>query len=170
MLIITKKIYPVRLLAGAVILVVAGGFTAASLTLFREADLVQTAAATQVDPAGIRTNADRVAYLRRWGWMPGEEPASVEDVLIPKTFGAAYDEYLSLQKSQGFDLKDYAGKTVRRYTYAIHNYPGLQQDVWASLLIWKKQVIGGEVFSRQGDGFTQGLAYPTGTSAENQGA
>ena len=42
MLIIAKKIHPVRLLAGAVILTVAGGFTAASLFLTQEADSIQT--------------------------------------------------------------------------------------------------------------------------------
>ena len=168
MLIIAKKIHPVRLLAGAVILTVAGGFTAASLFLTQEADSIQTTAAAQADPRGIRSNADRIAYLQRWGWIPAEEPASVEDVLIPKTFDASYDGYLSLQRSQGFDLEAYAGKTVKRYTYAIHNYPGLQKDIWASLLIWKRQVIGGEIYSRQGDGFTHGLAYPS--AAEDQGA
>ena len=170
MLIITKKIYPVRLVIGVAVLITAAGFTAAGLFLSQEAGLVQTNAAIRVDPKGIRSNEDRVAYLQRWGWLPSEEPASVEEVLIPETFDASYDEYLALQKSQGFDLEACAGKTVKRYTYAIHNYPGLQKDIWASLLIWKKQVIGGEIFSRQGDGFTQGLAYPAGTPTENQGA
>ena len=49
---------------------------------------------------------------------------------------------------------------MKRYTYSIKNYPGLQENIWASILVYKKTVIGGEVFCNQGDGFTQGLPYP----------
>ena len=76
---------------------------------------------------------------------------------------------MALTIENTIDLTAYAGKTVKRYTYAVHNYPGLQQNIWASLLMDKKTVIGGEVFCSQGDGFTQGLAYPSGTATENQG-
>ncbi|MFR4757027.1 MAG: DUF4830 domain-containing protein [Evtepia gabavorous] len=86
------------------------------------------------DPRGIKTNADRVAFLEGYGWIVSQEPAAVEDIRLPDTFDASYDEYLSLQKSQGFDLSQYAGKTVKRYTYQVSNYPGLQEKViWASL-------------------------------------
>lgn len=59
-----------------------------------------------------------------------------------------------------FDLTQYAGKTIQRYTYAVKNFPGLQENIWASLLLYQDQVVGGEVYSNQGDGFMQGLAYP----------
>ncbi|MFR2157920.1 MAG: DUF4830 domain-containing protein [Evtepia gabavorous] len=86
-------------------------------------------------PRGIKTNADRVAFLGGYGWIVSQEPAAVEDIRLPDTFDASYDEYLSLQKSQGFDLSQYAGKTVKRYTYQVSNYPGLQENIWASLLL-----------------------------------
>jgi hypothetical protein len=101
-----------------------------------------------------------VAYLQTHGWLVSEEPASVEEVLIPETFDASYDEYLALQSSQGFDLTQYAGKTVKRYTYQVSNYPGLKENIWASLLIYKRTVIAGEIYCSQGDGFTQSLEYP----------
>jgi len=66
-----------------------------------------------------------------------------------------------------------AGKTVKRYTYGVLNYPGLREDIWASLLVYRHTVVGGEIFCSQGDGFTQGLAYPQGTGisdSQSQGA
>lgn len=168
MFIITKKIYPARILAVAVVAAVALGLAGAGVGLARHAHDTQTAANVQVDPTGVKSNEDRLSYLQKWGWMTAEEPAAVEEVLIPETFDDSYDEYLALQESQGFDLTAYAGKTVKRYTYSVSNYPGLQKDIWVSLLIYRKTVIGGEVFSSQGDGFTQGLAYPAGNT--DQGA
>ena len=101
-----------------------------------------------------------MAYLEGCGWLVGEEAVSQEDIRLPDAFDGAYADYLALQSAQGFDLTQYAGKTVQRYTYAVKNYPGLQEDIWASLLLYRDQVIGGEVFSNAGDGFLQGLAYP----------
>ena len=170
MLIVAKKVHPRRILLCAVLLAsaaVCGGLWSG---LSHGAGETQTAAGLIPDPTGIRSEEDRVAYLESWGWLVSEEPASVEEILIPETLDGSYQEYLDLQKSQGFDLTAYAGKTVKRYTYAVHNYPGLQENIWASLLMDKKTVIGGEIFCSQGDGFTQGLAYPNGTSTEKQGA
>ena len=170
MLIVAKKVHPRRILLCAVLLaalVVCGGVWSG---LSQAAGEAQAAARLTPDPTGIRSDEDRVAYLESWGWLVSEEPASVEEILIPENLDGSYQEYLDLQKSQGFDLSAYAGKTVKRYTYAVHNYPGLRENIWASLLMDRKTVIGGEIFCSQGDGFTQGLAYPNGTSTEKQGA
>ena len=101
-----------------------------------------------------------MAYLTRLGWEVSQEPASIEDVLIPETFDESYAEYLALQAGQGFDLTKYAGKTAKRYTYPLLNFPGLPRNVWASLLLYRHTVIGGEVFGSDGDGFAQGLQFP----------
>ena len=171
MLIVAKKVAPRRLLLWAFLLALALEFTGAGVGLISSARDAQTAADLRADPTGIRSNEDRVAYLQRWGWLTAEEPASVEEVLIPETFDPSYDDYLALQKSQGFDLTAYAGKTVKRYTYGVLNFPGLRENIWASLLVYKHTVVGGEVFCSQGDGFTRGLAYPQSASGtQSQGA
>ena len=164
MFIITKKIPRRRLTAGLFLFLLSLGLFGAGVDLSQD---IQAASAViqaqaQPDPTGIRTNTDRVAYLEGFGWITGAEPAAVEEILLPQTFGKDYEEYLALQTSQGFDLESYAGKTVKRYTYSIKNYPGLQENIWASILVYKKTVIGGEIFCNQGDGFTQSLLYPAG--------
>ena len=169
MLIVAKKVRPRSLLLWALLLAAAVGFAGMGAGLMRTARDTQTAANVRADPTGIRSNADRIAYLQKWGWLTDEEPASVEEVLIPETFDPSYDDYLALQRSQGFDLTAYAGKTVKRYTYGVHNYPGLRENIWASLLVYRHTVVGGEIFCSQGDGFTQGLAYPK-AGGQSQGA
>ena len=130
------------------------------LDLIQDVQTAQAVVQLQANPENVKTNDDRVAYLESCGWLVGEEAANQEDIRLPDVFDDSYEAYLTLQESQGFDLTQYAGKTIQRYTYAVKNFPGLQENIWASLLLYQDQVIGGEVYSNQGDGFMQGLAYP----------
>ena len=139
----------VLLLCGAAVVV--GGF------LTRGVDAASTGPAS---PKGIKTNEDRVAYLESYGWTVSPEAVSVEELLIPEEFDETYDQYLALQAQQGFDLTQYKGKRVKRYTYQVTNYPSGESGVEAGLLIYKNTVVAGEVLSTKLGGFIQGLAMP----------
>jgi len=132
---------------------------AAALQLTPEADRAVSASAVP-DPKGIKTQQDQVDYLSAYGWQVDPEPLATQELQIPKEMDDSYDEYLSLQESQGFDLKKLAGKRVKRYTYEILNYPTGEEGVQAQLLIYKHKVVGGEVMSPRLDGFLHGLAMP----------
>ena len=111
-------------------------------------------------PQGVRTNEDRVAYLESYGWAVSAQPIAVEELIIPEAFDETYSQYLELQAGQGFDLTDYCGKRVKRYTYEITNYPTGEAGIQAGLLIYKNTVIGGDVLSPQLGGFIHGLEMP----------
>ena len=111
-------------------------------------------------PTKVRTNADRVQYLTEYGWEVSPEPLSTEELLIPSEMDESYREYLDLQLGQGFDLSQYAGKRVKRYTYEIYNYPSGETGVHANLLIYRNTVVGGEVLSPKLNGFLHALAMP----------
>lgn len=115
------------------------------------------AVSAAVSPKGIKTEEDRVDYLRQWGWQVEPQAALVEELELPEQFGEEYSQYLELQTSQGFDLAKYAGKRIRRYTYEVLNYPTGETGVSAHLLIYRNRVIGGEVM---GGSFLHGLAMP----------
>ena len=117
-------------------------------------------ASTVPDPQVIKSNEDRIEYLSSYGWQVSSEPLASQELLIPTEMDDTYDEYLALQKEQGFDLEKYAGKRVKRYTYEITNYPSGEQGVQANLILYKNTVIGGEVLSSQLDGFLHGLSMP----------
>jgi len=119
---------------------------------------IETAAA--VNPNGIKTNEDRIEYLMEYGWQAKPKALAVEELLIPNKFDSSYDDYLTLQSAQGFDLTKYTGKRVKRFTYEITNHPSGESGVQANLLIFKNTVIGGEVLSAQPDGFLHGLSMP----------
>lgn len=139
-------------LAGAT-LVVCGLFTGA----YVQTEAGAMAVAAEINPKGVSTNEERVAYLGQYGWMVEEEPILIEEILIPTELDDSYTPYLALQEEQGFDLTSYAGERVKRYTYTVTNYPTGETDVQAGLLIHGSQVVGGDVFSTTTDGFLHGL-------------
>lgn len=120
----------------------------------------EVSASVLPDPKGVKTNEDRVAYLSAYGWQVNDQPLASQELLIPTEMDETYDDYLTLQREQGFDLEEYAGKRVKRYTYEITNYPSGEQGVQANLILYKNTVIGGEVLSPQLDGFLHGLSMP----------
>ena len=158
MLIVTAKV-PRRKIALGVAL--AALVCCCTLALNLGQNAVQEAAApTTPNPKGVKSNQDRVDYLASYGWEVAEKPLATQELLIPEEMDESYQEYLTLQAEQGFDLEDYAGKRVKRYTYEVTNYPTGETGVQANLLIHKNTVVGGEILSPQLDGFLHGLAMP----------
>ncbi len=112
----------------------------------------------------IKTNDDRLAYLSGLGWQVSPQPIATEELLIPEEFDDSYQSYLALQSGQGFDLTQYRGKRVKRYTYQLTNYPAQTEPVQISLLIYKNRVVGGQIQSSSGS-FLHGLTLPTPSEA-----
>lgn len=107
--------------------------------LFGGNDAAPTAA------TGISDNDARVQFLKNFGWEVSQSPVESGQVRIPEKSTAIYDRYNALQKTQGFDLSQYAGKIVMRYVYKINNFPGATDPVYATLLVYKNEVIGGDI-------------------------
>ncbi|HEX2938203.1 MAG TPA: DUF4830 domain-containing protein [Ruminiclostridium sp.] len=103
------------------------------------------------------SNSNRVAFLKSLGWKTSAEPIEVVEISIPQTFNAVYNNYNSIQKSQGFDLSAYRGVRAKRWTYSISNYPGVKEGVRANLIVYNGELIGGDVSSVDINGFMQGL-------------
>ena len=107
--------------------------------------------------ATVGSNEDRVAYLQSMGWEVADTPVESQEVRIPAELPEVLQRYNELQQSQGFDLNDYAGNTVKRYVYQVLNYPDTTDSYYATLLVYQDQVIGGDVSSASQDGLMQGL-------------
>ena len=82
---------------------------------------------------------DRLGFFKQLELKAGQETA--DEVVIPQNFNRVYDEYNEIQKSSGFDLLNYAGKTAKRYTYSIDN------GKKAVILVYKNRIIGGHIAS-----------------------
>ena len=98
------------------------------------------------------TYAQRVAFLKQFGWECGEEE-SIKDTIIPNEFDNVYTSYNNIQLTLGFDLSNYKGKTVKLYTIKINNYPENSEYVYASVLVYEGTIIGGDIHSTELSGF-----------------
>ena len=108
----------------------------------------------------VSDNEARVQFLKSLGWEVAATPVESGRVKIPAEQSEVFDRYAQLQKSQGYDLAPYAGKTVMRYVYQITNYPDATEPVYATLLVHKNQIIGGDITNTGPDGRVQGFAMP----------
>ena len=116
-----------------------------------------------VSPA-LSTNDGRVKFLSDFGWDVSASPVESSQVRIPEKTSEVFDRYNTLQKSQGYDLSEYAGKNVMRYVYQIRNYPGATEPVYATLLLYKNKIIGGDVTDTSAKGQIRPFRMPSGTA------
>ena len=160
MIIFTARIPKRRLLAGtSAALCCVFAVLAFALTLGGRA------VAASAEVKNIKDNDDRLAYLSGLGWQTSSQPIATEELLIPEEFDESYTGYLQLQADQGFDLTQYKGRRVKRYTYQLTNYPSQDEPVQIALLIYKNRVVGGQIQSSSGS-FLHGLSLPGPTSAQ----
>ena len=106
---------------------------------------------------GVASNEDRIQFLASYGWEVVISPAETSQVRIPSESSEVFERYNTLQKTMGYDLSDYAGKTVMRYVYTVKNYPGATEPVYATLLIANNRVIGGDITDTAADGKIHGF-------------
>ena len=151
MLVMTAKVDKKKILiiAAAVVVVIAGIFL-----------ILGTGDSAPTVSTGVTNNDARVAFLKSFGWDVTTSPQESGQVRIPEAGNEVFDRYNALQKSQGYDLSAYAGKTVMRYVYQINNFPNASAPVYATLLIYKNQVIGGDVTDTSAKGAIRSFKMP----------
>ena len=154
MLVMTAKVDKKKI---AIILAVVAVLIAGIFLLFGGRDSTPTVS------TGVANNDARVAFLKSFGWDGTPSPVESGQVRIPESGNDVFNRYNELQKSQGYDLSAYAGKTVMRYVYQINNFPDATAPVYATLLIYKNQVIGGDVTDTSAKGTIRSFKMPAKT-------
>ena len=115
---------------------------------------------TQTSAPTASSNDARVKFLTDYGWEVTTSPVESSQVKIPSETSPVFERYNNLQKSQGYDLSKFAGKKVMRYVYKVSNYPGATEPVYATLLIYKNEIIGGDVTDSAPNGQIRGFKMP----------
>ena len=155
MMVMTAKVDLKKIMLG---LAAAAALVLALILLLGGGESTETAA-----PA-LSSNDGRVKFLTDFGWEVTTSPVESSQVKIPEQTTEVFDRYNALQKAQGYDLSQYAGKKVMRYVYKINNYPGATEPVYATLLVYKNQVIGGDVTNTAAKGHIRPFKMPESTA------
>ncbi len=161
MMVMTAKVDFKKILLG---LAAAAALILALILLLGGGNTAQTGA-----PAPS-ANDGRVKFLTDFGWDVTTSPTESGRVRIPEESGEVFDRYNALQKGQGYDLSKYAGKTVMRYVYKVNNYPGATEPVYATVLVYKNQIIGGDVTDTSAKGHIRGFKMPETTAPAESSA
>ena len=139
-----------------VILILAGiAAVVLSLILVLGGGAEDAAASTE---AAVTGNDARVKFLTDFGWDVVNTPRESGQVRIPEQTSEIYERYNTLQKSQGYDLSRYAGKRVLRYVYEIRNCPDARGPVYATVLVCKNRIIGGDITDTGSGGKIRGFS------------
>ena len=101
-----------------------------------------------------------VEYLQGLGWQVESDPIETLDLQLPQQLTESWGDYATMQNEQGFSFTDYAGQPIRRYTFRVTNYPGMESGVQANLYLCEDVLIGGDIVATGKGGFQHGLAYP----------
>ena len=118
---------------------------------------LSTAGEIEINYDKIKTNEDRIAFLRQFGIEVEDAPKESVEVIIPENFDKVFTGYNEIQKRQGLDLSRYKNKKVMRYTYVVTNYEGEDGVVYANVLVYRNKVIGGDICSADVTGFIHGF-------------
>ena len=120
-------------------------------------EVAQVGAQVTYNYEKIKTNEDRINFLKQFGWEVEAEPLKEQEVTIPKEFDKVFAAYNEIQRKQGLDLASFKKKNVMRYTYTVTNYPDYEGEVYVNILVYRNTVIGGDVCSADVNGFVHGF-------------
>ena len=105
----------------------------------------------------IKSNEDRINFVKQFGWQVEAQAVKEQQVLIPAEFDKIFAQYNEIQRRQGLDLSHFKKKSVMRYTYTVTNYPNYEGTVYINILVYRNNVIGGDVCSADVNGFIHGF-------------
>ena len=115
-----------------------------------------SAASGSIDFSGISNVDDRIAFISQFGLVADQTSEESEEFRVPENFDRVIAGYNEIQRAQGLNLKRYAGKDATAYVYKLKNH-GTAGEVYATLFIRNGRVIAGDVSSKEGEGFVNGL-------------
>ena len=100
------------------------------------------------------TKPDIPAHLSSLGYTFSENYTK-NTFTIPFEFDMVYNNYNEIQKEAGYDLLPYRGKDCIMYTYEIYNHPFGRCN--ANIIVYKNEIIGGDISSVSLNGFMTAL-------------
>lgn len=100
----------------------------------------------------VKSEKDVADFLSALSIDVADKKPEISEIFIPEKFDAVYSEYNDIQKQAGYNIEDYKGKKVTKYTYTVSNFDS-DETVIVNVLVYKKSIIGGDISSTELDGF-----------------
>ncbi len=115
------------------------------------------------------TNQMIVDYIESIGWQVDPSPIEISHLTIPNEFDIVYETYNAIQIKAGFDLNEFKGKSVSRYSYKVQNHTkSNEEEVIASVFVYENRIIAGDISSAAINGFMHGITETTNLIADKE--
>lgn len=121
--------------------------------------LVMAAGAEPAPFGGSKVNSPQELseFLQSLGWECDLSQLTEQNAVLPEQFDDTFIAYNAIQLEQGCDLSKFAGKAVVVYTVPLTNYTRSTDTVLATVIVYKGNVIGGDIHAAAMDGFMHSL-------------
>lgn len=136
----------------AAVVLLLGALVLGLVFMGRGETVAASASADGIDYSGVKTKADRLAFIRGFGIQVDEASEQEQSFRMPDNFDRVIVGYNLLQQKQGLDLSKYKNKKVTRYTYTVTNYNS-EGEVYANLFVYRGKIVACDVCSAAPDGF-----------------
>ena len=140
------KLFAIILIAALIVVVIAVS-----------GDSVLASSGAEISFTGIKTDADRRAFINSFGVSLKDGMVEEVTFVMPESFDRIMLGYNEMQKAQGLDLSGYAKKRITRYTYEMNGYEDYEGTVYVNLLVYRSRIIGCDVSSADPEGFVEPL-------------
>ena len=84
-----------------------------------------------------------------------------KEITIPVEFSDVYENYNSIQRKQGFDLRRHMGKNAVSYTFNVIGYVdkdgNIDNDVQIHIIVCEGRIVAADIASTKLDGFMEGV-------------
>lgn len=91
----------------------------------------------------------RMEYFAELGYSVKKDPVSKTSEKLAKKFDAVMERYNDLQRSQGYDLEKYKGKSVTGYTYEVLSLPDKtrmgDEKYFATIIVHNDKVVAADL-------------------------
>lgn len=100
----------------------------------------------------IIDNSSRINFIKNLGIIPNEDLIEEKELFIPEKFTDVWEIYNAVQRSAGYDLSLFSGKSAKLYKYEIPNF-NKDLNAYVNLIVLDGKVIGGDISSTELNGF-----------------
>lgn len=115
------------------------------------------------------TNQMIVDYIESLGWQIDYSPIEISHLTLPEEFDEVYETYNAVQITSGFDLTEFKGKSVSRYSYRVRNHTKSDEvEVIANVFVYENRIIAGDICSAAMNGFMHGITETVNIKDNNQ--
>lgn len=83
-------------------------------------------------------------FLAQFGIQVSKDSEQATKITIPSEFNNVYENYNTLQQSQGLNLEEYKGKIATKYTYNVTNSTA-DNEVICNIIVCENKVIAGDL-------------------------